>query len=191
MSLWSVERAKFVQRGGKTVRLRVRKSSITGPLSHHDVLDVHKVHAMIEGMNTPAHERPAVGFAEARKSLKTILDTSDRGGLTIIRRGSSSASVVNADKLLEYLIRHTPANVHVVNEDGAWAMFIPGTPLASEGATLAEATADLIDALRDYAEDWEDHLQAAPNHAANWALVQIIDASTDEQVAEWLTGSKH
>lgn len=142
-------------------------------------------------MNTPTHERPAVGFAEARKSLKTILDTSDRGGLTIIRRGSSSASVVNAEKLLEYLIRHTPANVQVVNEDGAWAMFMPGTPLASEGATLAEATADLIDALRDYAEDWEDHLQAAPNHAGNWALVQIIDASTDEQLAEWLTGRKH
>jgi hypothetical protein len=69
-------------------------------------------------------------------------------------------------------------------------MFMPGLPIAAEGVTLNEATADLIEALREYAEDWEDHLQAAPNHAGNWALVQIIDASTDEQLAQWLTESR-
>lgn len=141
-------------------------------------------------MNIPTHERRAFGFAEARRSLKSILDTSDRGGLSIVQRGDSSASVVNTGKLLDYLVRNTPANVQVVNEDGAWAMFMPGLPFAAEGRTLAAATEDLIDALRDYAEDWEDHLQAAPNHQGNWALVQIVDSATDEQLSEWLTGSK-
>jgi predicted RNase H-like HicB family nuclease len=141
-------------------------------------------------MTSPTHERRTFGFADARRSLKTILDTSDRGGLSVVTRAGSSASVVNTDRFRAFLVRNTPAKVQVVNEDGAWAMFIPGLPLAAEGRTLEEATLDLIDALRDYAEDWEDHLRTAPNHEENWALVQIVDASTDEQLAEWLTGSK-
>jgi predicted RNase H-like HicB family nuclease len=141
-------------------------------------------------MTTPPHERRTFGFADARRSFKTILDTSDRGGLSVVTRAGSSASVVNTDRLRAFLVRNTPAKVQVVNEDGAWAMFIPGLPLAAEGRTLEEATLDLIDALRDYAEDWVDHLRTAPNHEENWALVQIVDASTDEQLAEWLTGSK-
>jgi len=141
-------------------------------------------------MSTPTHERRTFGFADARKSFKAILDTSDRGGLSVVTRGGSSASVVNTDRLRAFLVRNTAANVQVVREDGAWAMFIQGLPLAAEGTTLEEATLDLIDALRDYAEDWEDHLSTAPNHEGNWALVQIIEASTDEELAEWLTGSK-
>jgi hypothetical protein len=122
-------------------------------------------------MTTPTHERRTFGFADARRSFKTILDTSDRGGLSVITRAGSSASVVNTDRLRAFLVRNTPAKVQVVNEDGAWAMFIPGLPLAAEGRTLEEATLDLIDALREYAEDWEDHLRTAPNHEENWALV--------------------
>lgn len=139
---------------------------------------------------TTIHERRTFGVQAARTSLKSILDTSDRGGLSVVTRRGSSASVVNTDRLRQFLVRNTPAKAQVVNEDGAWAMFIPGLPLAAEGTTIEEATLDMIHALRDYAEDWEDHLRTAPNHEGNWALVQIIDASTDDELAEWLTGSK-
>ncbi|WP_052259949.1 hypothetical protein [Pseudarthrobacter phenanthrenivorans] len=131
--------------------------------------------------------RQALCFTEALSSFKDILDTADRGGLTVVQRGTGSASIVNTERLLQHLVRNTPANVQVVNEGGAWAMFIPSLPIAGEGTTLSEATADLLEALREYAEDWEDHLHAASNHAGNWALVQIIDASTDEQLTLWLT----
>ncbi|MEC3854086.1 hypothetical protein [Paenarthrobacter ureafaciens] len=139
-------------------------------------------------MSTPTHERRTFGYAGARMSFKTILDTSDRGGLSIIERGGSSASVVNTGLFREFLMETLPAQVQVVNEDGAWAMFLPGLPLAAEGATLEEASLDLIDALREYAEDWEDHLRTAPNHRGNWALVQLIDSSTDEELDDWLSG---
>ncbi|NJC21034.1 putative RNase H-like HicB family nuclease [Arthrobacter pigmenti] len=140
-------------------------------------------------MSTPIHEHRTYGFADARKSFKSILDASDRGGLSIVQRGDSSASVVNTALLKAFLMKNTPANVQVVNEDGAWAMFIPGLPLAAEGSTVDEATHDLIDALREYAEDWEDHLRLAPNHKDNWALVQIVDSSTDGELAAWLNGT--
>ncbi|MEA9983999.1 MULTISPECIES: hypothetical protein [Subtercola] len=39
----------------------------------------------------------------------------------------------------------------------------------------------MVELLREYVEDWQDHLVAAPNHAGNWGLVQLIVLSTDDQ----------
>lgn len=39
--------------------------------------------------------------------------------------------------------------------------------------------------LREYAEDWEDHLKDAPNHADAWALVQLVKLSTDDELRDW------
>lgn len=44
----------------------------------------------------------------------------------------------------------------------------------------------MVDALRDYAEEWADRLRLAPNHADNWGLVQIVALSSDEQLRDWL-----
>lgn len=148
---------------------------------------------MMDGMSTPTHEAAAgrtYGFTQARDSLKAILDSSERGGLSTIRRPDRTpAAVVNGESLRRYLELTVVADVQVVHEDGAWVVFMPGQPFAAEATDLGEALADFVDALRDYAEDWEDHLHAAPNHRENWALVQLIDLSTDEQLSTWLTGS--
>ena len=69
-------------------------------------------------------------------------------------------------------------------------MFIPGTPIAADGATLTEAFAETVDALREYATDWIDHLSTAPNHAANWGLVQLIVLSSDEELVGWLSAGQ-
>jgi hypothetical protein len=128
------------------------------------------------------------GYTEARGSLKHILDSSARGGVSIIRRAHDTAAVVNGENLRVHLQRTIGSEPVVVNEDGAWAVFMRGLPLAAEAATLDEAVADFVGALREYAEDWEDHLSAAPNHRDNWALVQLIGLSSDEQLTAWLEG---
>jgi hypothetical protein len=138
---------------------------------------------------TPPQPR-TLSFTEARTSFKAILDSSDRGRATTIKRGESSATIVNSEMLLNFLTSKTPANVEVVFEDDAWAMFMPGQPFATEGSTLEEATAEFIVGLREYADDWQDHLQAASNHRDNWALVQIIELSTDAQLTNWLSGTE-
>jgi hypothetical protein len=147
---------------------------------------------MMGYMSTPTHESAGVrvyGFTQARESLKAILDSSERGGLSLMSRPDRvPAAVVNGESLRHYLSLTVVPDVQVVNEDGAWAVFMPGRPLASEASTLEEALEDFVDALRDYAEDWEYHLHAAPNHRENWALVQLIDLSTDDQLTSWLTG---
>lgn len=47
----------------------------------------------------------------------------------------------------------------------------------------------MIDALREYPEDWQDRLLDAPNHRDNWVLVQLVTLSTDDQLRSWLVGS--
>ncbi len=54
--------------------------------------------------------------------------------------------------------------------------------MAADGASFDEAVSELIDALREYAEDWQSHLLNAPNHRDNWGLVQLINCSDDEQL---------
>lgn len=61
-------------------------------------------------------------------------------------------------------------------------------PVAADGATFDEAIHEMIDALRVYAEDWQDRLLDAPNHRENWGLVQLICLSDDEQLRDWLVG---
>lgn len=60
-----------------------------------------------------------------------------------------------------------------------------GRPFVSEGATVDDALADLLESLREYAEDWDTRLQHAPNHQDNWALVQLVKLSSEEELLEW------
>jgi hypothetical protein len=48
---------------------------------------------------------------------------------------------------------------------------------------------EIIEALREYAEDWHERLLNAPNHRDNWGLVQLISLSSDDQLRDWLVGS--
>jgi hypothetical protein len=67
-------------------------------------------------------------------------------------------------------------------------VFIPGLPVTADGATFDEAITGMIDALREYTEDWQERLLDAPNHRDNWGLVQLISYSSDHQLRNWLVG---
>lgn len=145
-------------------------------------------------MSTPTHGSTSTnsyGFTQARESLKAILDFSERGGLSRISRPDRApAAVVNGESLRLYLAQTIVPNVQVVNEDDAWVVLMPGKPFAAEATKLEDALADFVEGLREYAEDWDDHLHMAPNHRKNWAFVQLVELSTDEQLIAWLTGSE-
>lgn len=129
-------------------------------------------------------------FTEARKRLKDALDVANGGGVATIQRGRMDpAAVVDAYRLRRALARLIDANAQLV-ADGAdeWAMFLPGYPIAGSGTTPEEAVADVIDALREYVDDWQTRLQHAPNHRDNWGLVQLVSLSSDRDLERWLTG---
>lgn len=128
-------------------------------------------------------------YSEARSHFKDMLDAAAKGLPATVRREGATAAVVDAERLRAELARTCP-HAEVVNEAGGWSVFIPGVPVAADGATLDEALDEMADALREYANDWEDHLLDTPNHRGNWWLAQLVSLSNDEQLREWLVGPR-
>lgn len=125
-------------------------------------------------------------FTDARKSLKQILDSAEAGSVISIKRGARSTVVADRDRFRGLLAKATPSRAMVVAEDKAWVIVIPDSSFAAEAQSLDDAIADLIANLRDYATEWQEHFAAAPNHANNWALVQLVNVSSDDDLRDWL-----
>jgi predicted RNase H-like HicB family nuclease len=128
-------------------------------------------------------------YTQARTHLKELLDAAERGRVATVRRDSAQAAVVDGVRLRHFLASVCPSRAQVVAEGDGWSVFIPGLPIAADGATFDDAILNMVDALREYADDWQDHLLDAPNHRDNWGLVQMISLSDDDQLREWLGGS--
>lgn len=123
---------------------------------------------------------------DARKHFSDLISAAESGRPATVRRDRHRAALVDAERLRDSLADLLPANAEVVCEAGGWSVFLPGLPLAADGSSFEEALDELVLALREYAEDWSDHLLHAANHSQNWGLVQLIELSTDEQLVEWL-----
>jgi len=128
-------------------------------------------------------------YTDARAHLKDLLDAAERGRVATIRRDAGRTAVVDLVRLRSSLAALIPSNAQVVAEGDGWSIFIPGLPVAADGATFDEAVAEMIDALREYAEDWQDRLLDAPNHRNSWAIVQLISLSGDDHLRDWLVGA--
>ncbi|MGH3929447.1 MAG: prevent-host-death protein [Pseudonocardiaceae bacterium] len=128
-------------------------------------------------------------YTDARAHLKDLLDAAEKGRVATVRRDSARTAVVDVERLRHFLALLVPLRAQVVPEAQGWSVFIPGLPVAADGSTFDEAIIEMVDALRDYAEDWQERLLDTPNHRENWGLVQLISLSDDEQLRAWLVGS--
>lgn len=124
-------------------------------------------------------------YTDARTHLKEVLDATAHGRTVTVRRDEQVSAVVPAEKLREFLFTTVSPHIEIFKENGAVVVLMRGRPFVSEGADVETALADLALSLREYAADWEDRLQYAPNHASAWALVQLVKLSTDEQLVDW------
>ncbi|WP_236724539.1 prevent-host-death protein [Mycobacterium avium] len=127
--------------------------------------------------------------AEGRAHMKELLDAAARGAPAGLRRDHAAFAILDAARLRELLATRSQ-RAEVVAEANGYSIFIPDTPIAADGSTLGEAINEMVDALREYAADWVDHLSTAPNHASNWGLVHLIELSNDEELADWLTAGQ-
>lgn len=133
------------------------------------------------------HTRSHYGsFTETRKNLRSVLDSAHAGRVTTVQRDAERFAVVDADRLVRTLMRLRPAGATVIAEGGGWAAILPGLPVHGDGTTFEEAVRDLLEALREYADDWNDRLLNAPNHQDNWPVVELVQLASDEQLREWL-----
>lgn len=127
--------------------------------------------------------------AEARAGIKDMLDAAQRGGAGVIHRDGRRFAVVSAEALHAALLRSIDTVPEVYFEGDGVGLALPGAPFAAEGADLHEAAEEMIEALREYAHDW-DRLRHAPNHARHAMLVMLVETSTDDQLLTWLTGEE-
>lgn len=128
-------------------------------------------------------------YTEARAHLKDLLDAAERGHVATVWRDAAKMAVVDVERFRSSLALLSAHRAQVVAEADGWSVFIPGLPIAADGATFDEAIAEMIVALREYAEDWQERLLDAPNHRNNWGLIQLISLSDDDQLRNWLVGS--
>lgn len=127
-------------------------------------------------------------YSAARTHFKDLLDAARRGRVATVRREGSRAAVVDADRLRASLVGVLPSP-QVVAEDGGWSVFLPGVPVAADASSFDDAIEEMIMALREYVDDWQERLLDVPNHRNNWALVQVVELSDDAQLRDWLVGS--
>jgi len=128
-------------------------------------------------------------YSEARSHFKELLDAAESGRPALVQREGATTAVVDAVRLRDFLALGLSSRAELLAEGGGWSVFIPGVPVAADGASVDEALDEMVDALRDYAADWQDHLYSAPNHRANWALVQLVSLSADDALRAWLVGA--
>ncbi|WP_067884241.1 hypothetical protein [Nocardia vaccinii] len=127
----------------------------------------------------------------ARDHFSQMLTTAEEGNVAVVSRQGKVSALVEIGRLrllLAHIIR--PHDPQVVRENGNWVAYLPGLPLAVEEPDLDTAITALIEAMREYAADWQDHLHSALNHRGNTDFVQFVELSTDEQLREWLTAAE-
>jgi len=127
-------------------------------------------------------------LSEGRAHLKSVIDAATDGRPASIQRDSSRSAVVDAERLRLLLTNFLPSGAELVPEAGGWTIVLPGQPFAADGSSVDKALDEMVTVLREYADDWSQRLRLAPNHAPNWALVQLIELSSDTQLREWLVG---
>jgi hypothetical protein len=127
--------------------------------------------------------------SSARAHLKDLLNAAESGRPATLTREGRRSAIVDADRLREILAVSRPSGALMAHESGGWSIVLPGLPVAADGATVDEALDEMVEAMREYADDWTERLLTAPNHARNWDLVQLIDLSHDDQLRNWLVGS--
>lgn len=124
--------------------------------------------------------------SKARSEFKEVLDSAQRGATPTIERGEYEFAVTDKAGLVQFLKLSVSAKPKLVTEDGAYVLVIPGLPFASEANSLDESVDLLVEDLIDYAAEWHDLYQDAPNHADNWGLVTLVNLLSESQLKEWL-----
>jgi len=127
-------------------------------------------------------------YTDARKNLKHLLDAAEQGQVATVRREAALLVVLDSALLRHFLESAVPSGAQLVQEGDGWSVFIPGLPIAVDAGSFDEAIDEMILALREYAEDWQDHLLNSPNHRENWGLVHLVSLSDDDQLRRWLVG---
>lgn len=131
----------------------------------------------------------------SRANLSSVIDTAQEGLMVSLQRGGSdreiragSVAVVKTAVLRDLLEKLVADSVEVEHnpEEGLYTAGLRGLPLAAEAESLSDVFNELVDEIRDYADDWVNRLRFAPNHEGNVPIVYLAQTMSDDELHGWL-----
>lgn len=122
----------------------------------------------------------------AGEHLQDVMDAAFSGLPVSVTRGEDQLSVITTNRLAQLLLEMVPSNARAIPETEGWSIILPQYSISAGGETFDAALDEMVLALRDYAQAWSERLRVAPKHEANWALVQLVEIASDEQLKSWL-----
>lgn len=129
-------------------------------------------------------------YSDACAHFEDLLDAAGSGRVVTVRTDPGGVAVVDVRRLRRFLASRIPSRAHVRSEAGGWSVSLPALPVSTDGTPFDGAVDEMIDALREYADDWQDRLLYAPNHSGNWGVVHLIALSSDEQLRDWIVTAR-
>jgi hypothetical protein len=124
--------------------------------------------------------------SDARKHFSEVLDGAATGVPVTVQRGKERFAVSDADRLRLFFAQSTTPGLRIGRDGNVWVASMDHRPFVAEGLTRDGAIDALIEELREYAEEWAEHYEGAPNHQSSWGLVQLVSLSSDHELAMWL-----
>lgn len=107
--------------------------------------------------------------------------------MTVTPSPADRGSIMDGNHIRIHLQSTIPERACISISAGYVTIIIPGAPLAVEARSVEESLTEMVEVLREYAVDWRERLHHASNHRGNWALVELTEMSTDEQLSKWLS----
>lgn len=129
-------------------------------------------------------------YTEARTRLRDVLDAAHSGVVTTVVRDHEQFVVTSGAQRREELVALWASEAVAAPEGGGWSVVLPGVPVHGDADTFDAAVDDLVDALREYAQDWNDRLRVAPNHRHLRPVVELVELSTDFELRAWILGGE-
>ena len=134
-------------------------------------------------------QQPAMGYADAKAGFSAMVRraTQEHSPVVIERQrgGQEGVVVVDRDDLAEALREHR-FDTEVFIEGGGYSIGLEEFGLHGTGSTFEEALADLLDALRAYADDYFAQLEfyrRTPNRAKHYLpLLRFRVTPADKQL---------
>ena len=126
----------------------------------------------------------------ARAQWAQLLNGVEHGDWQVIRRFNERVVAVRAQDMTDLLSLCCPFSPEVLFEDDGVAIWLPELEIYGRGASLEAAATDLLEAAREYAEEWDATLKDAPNHRAReWHVRRIQLAADDAALCTTLLGA--
>ncbi|MCX6374171.1 MAG: hypothetical protein NTX16_14075 [Actinobacteria bacterium] len=127
-------------------------------------------------------------MSAARKDFSTLVERASHGEWQVVgRRARAEVVLADAAEIAELLAAAFPFAPEVFARKTGVEIWLPELEVYGQGATLAAAQDDLVEAALDFVDVWEAELRAAPNQRHKSGHARRVQLAHDRaRVAEVL-----